>query len=279
MPSSRRTDERFLRSFRPIAPTYLRPALLALLTKRFPSGGAPSKDVVNLVVDSSNGDVRSAVMALQFACASSSGARAPAKGQKKRGGTEARALVEVVTRREQSLALFHLLGKLFYNKRESLCGVCVVCALADRTMGGVAGKGDPPGASTSAKDLQRDRLLDAQLRNEPPLPAHLQEHARRPSRVDVEVRPPSPFPFFLNADLGAIYRPYTQTRRSTRPCSRCTCTRTTRSTAGLRSAPRWRIRSAGSTRMARRACVSPFPPPPFSTLPSLSPSLTSLVPV
>lgn len=54
-------------------------------------------------------------------------------------------------------------------------------------VGGI-GKGDPPGASASAKELQRDRELDARLRKEPPLPAHLKEHARRPSRVDVEVR-------------------------------------------------------------------------------------------
>lgn len=55
------------------------------------------------------------------------------------------------------------------------------------TDGSAIGKGDPPGTSASAKELQRDRELDARLRKEPPLPAHLQEHARRPSRVDVEV--------------------------------------------------------------------------------------------
>lgn len=111
--------------FRPIAPTYLRPALQALLSRRFPAGGGPSKDALALVVDSANGDIRSAVMALQFACASPAAppTTATAKGRKK-----ADALVAAVTRREQSLALFHLLGKLFYNKRESLvrcaCGGC-----------------------------------------------------------------------------------------------------------------------------------------------------------
>ena len=111
--------------FRPIAPTYLRPALQALLGRRFPAGGGPSKDALALVVDSANGDIRSAVMALQFACAAPppNTAATTAKGRRK-----ADALVAAVTRREQSLALFHLLGKLFYNKREShvlcACGGC-----------------------------------------------------------------------------------------------------------------------------------------------------------
>lgn len=55
-------------------------------------------------------------MALHFATPTTA-----AKGKKRGGGADARALMEVVTRREQSLALFHLLGKLFYNKRESRC--------------------------------------------------------------------------------------------------------------------------------------------------------------
>lgn len=111
-----KSDVYVVNSFRPIAPTYLRPALQAMLSKRFPAGGGPNKDVLSLVVDSANGDIRSAVMALQFASPTTA-----AKGKKRGGGADTRALMEVVTRREQSLALFHLLGKLFYNKRASLC--------------------------------------------------------------------------------------------------------------------------------------------------------------
>ncbi|KAH9923879.1 Rad17 cell cycle checkpoint protein-domain-containing protein, partial [Fomitopsis serialis] len=149
--------------FRPIAPTYLRPALQSLLNRHFTGGGSPiSKDVLNLIVDSANGDIRSAIMALQFACSASGSST----GKKKKGGDAgARAVIESVTRREQSLMLFHLLGKLFYNKR----------------------KGDPPNPNASAKDLQRDRDIDSKLKKQPPLPTHLKEHARRTSRVDVEM--------------------------------------------------------------------------------------------
>ena len=81
------------------------PVLQALLDRRFPGSSGPARDVVSLVVDSANGNIRSMVMALQFACP----APAQAAGKAKVKGP-VRALMEVVTRREQSLALFHLLG-------------------------------------------------------------------------------------------------------------------------------------------------------------------------
>jgi cell cycle checkpoint protein len=74
----------------------------------------PSKEVVNIIVESSNGDIRSAVMALQFACVIEMGN----KDRKKKSGEKAATVVlESVTRREQSLVLFHLMGKVLYNKR------------------------------------------------------------------------------------------------------------------------------------------------------------------
>lgn len=60
--------------FNPIAITYLRRAVNSLLDKVFSSSGPsspaqrPPKDVVEMVLDSAHGDIRSAVMALQFAC-------------------------------------------------------------------------------------------------------------------------------------------------------------------------------------------------------------------
>lgn len=84
-------------------------------------GKAPAnpvtKEILDLVIDTSNGDIRSAVMALQFACTAPSltSDSSTKKGRKKGGNT--RALLEAVTRREQSLALFHLIGKVLYNKR------------------------------------------------------------------------------------------------------------------------------------------------------------------
>lgn len=111
-------------SFNPIAATYMRSALKTLLDRHFassPSGARPTQAVLDVIVESSNGDIRSAVMALQFACTADSSTRKPAKGVKKAGkgqGPSARVMLEAVTRREQSLALFHLLGKIMYNKRE-----------------------------------------------------------------------------------------------------------------------------------------------------------------
>ena len=50
------------------------------------------------------------------------------------------------------------------------------------------GKGDPPAPSASAKDIRRDQEIDSRLKDPRPLPPHLAEHERKPSRVDVEVR-------------------------------------------------------------------------------------------
>lgn len=108
-------------------------ALQALLASHFGSlevhermGKQPTRDVIDIIVGSSNGDIRSAIMALQFACvvdlpASSTKSKSQL-ARKNLGGTKrttnARAVLEAVTRREQSLALFHLMGKILYNKRQ-----------------------------------------------------------------------------------------------------------------------------------------------------------------
>ncbi|RDX46443.1 Rad17-domain-containing protein [Lentinus brumalis] len=158
-------------SFNPIAATYMRPALKSLLDRHFSSSSAsgtrPTKEVLDVIVESSNGDIRSAIMALQFACTADKNPHKPAKGAKK--GTKSKGpstavMLEAVTRREQSLALFHLLGKIMYNKR----------------------KGDPPPQSASAKDIRRDQEIDSRLKDPPPLPPHLRDHERKASRVDVE---------------------------------------------------------------------------------------------
>ena len=106
-------------SFNPIAPTLLRKAVQALLDTHIASSSsrsaiAPSKEVIDIIVESANGDIRSAIMALQFACI----IHKPTQRKKKNIGHT--VVLEAVTRREQSLALFHLLGKVLYNKR-SFC--------------------------------------------------------------------------------------------------------------------------------------------------------------
>ena len=91
---------------------------------------------------------------------------------------------EAVTRRESTLVLFHLLGKVLYNKRKYVSSLEDVLSEAFR----FSGKGDSPSSSASAKDIQREREKDAILPDSPPLPGWLAEHSRRTSRVDVDVR-------------------------------------------------------------------------------------------
>ncbi|KAF8908184.1 Rad17 cell cycle checkpoint protein-domain-containing protein [Gymnopilus junonius] len=159
--------------FNPIAPTLLRKALQNILDIHFfsnnsfnPNSSPPSKELLDIIVDSSNGDIRSAIMALQFACITDSSATQKQKGKKKggkNGGAPASVLMEAITRREQSLVLFHLLGKVLYNKR----------------------KDDPASTSATSKDIKKEREADALLPELPPLPEHLKHHERRASRVDV----------------------------------------------------------------------------------------------
>ncbi|KAF7973610.1 hypothetical protein HWV62_14780 [Athelia sp. TMB] len=157
-------------AFNPIAPTLLKRALQALLSTHFSSSQAtqPSKEVVDIVVSSSNGDIRSAINALQFASIpapfSTSTKRKKGDGKDKRVKRDAKVVLEAVTRRESSLALFHLMGKVLYNKR----------------------KGDAPSSSASKAEAQREREQDA-LRPDPsPLPTWLEDHERATSRVDVD---------------------------------------------------------------------------------------------
>ncbi|GAW08212.1 Rad17-domain-containing protein [Lentinula edodes] len=141
--------------FNPIAPTLLKKALQALLSRKFSSQKSPiNGQMLDIIVDSANGDIRSAIMALQFACI---------RLNNKTKGADAQVLMESITRREQSLALFHLMGKVFYNKR----------------------KGDPPAPSASARDIKKDQEIDKRLKDPPKLPPYLSEHDRKASRVDV----------------------------------------------------------------------------------------------
>ncbi|TFK34628.1 Rad17 cell cycle checkpoint protein-domain-containing protein [Crucibulum laeve] len=155
--------------FNPIAVTLMRKALQALLSTHFSSYSVslrcatPSKDVLEIIITSANGDIRSAIMALQFACVVELQPRKGKKGKEKNSAEK--VIMEAITRREQGLHLFHLMGRLLYNKR----------------------KGDPPNPRATTKDIQKDRDLDAGLQDPPKPPPHLREHERRTSRVDVDL--------------------------------------------------------------------------------------------
>ena len=168
----------------------MRKALQAMLNTHFApaaksnsSNLAPSKEALDLVVESSNGDIRSAIMALQFSCV------VPGKKGKK----NATLVLEATTRREQSLALFHLIGKVLHNKRQYYYRV------KHTSHAILSGKADPPSASATAKAIQKEKDLDKLLKDPKPLPAHLAHHERRASRVDVDVR--DVFSGWLDAEL------------------------------------------------------------------------------
>ncbi|KAJ7717210.1 hypothetical protein B0H16DRAFT_1476232 [Mycena metata] len=82
------------------------------------SGSAPTKEMLDIVVETSNGDIRSAIMALQFSCVPTLGGSSVKAARKKGGGAGggAKLVLEAVTRREQSLTLFHFMGRVLYNK-------------------------------------------------------------------------------------------------------------------------------------------------------------------
>ncbi|KAM6494899.1 Rad17 cell cycle checkpoint domain containing protein [Amanita muscaria] len=149
--------------FNPIAPTLLRKALQTLLNTHFASNKSaqPSKEVLDVVVETANGDIRSAIMALQFACVSNN---MRSKPRKKKDANMTTVMLESITRREQGLVLFHLLGKVLYNKR----------------------KGDLPSSSASAKDIQKEKVQDALIKDPPKLPKWLKDHERKASRVDID---------------------------------------------------------------------------------------------
>ncbi|KAG6336985.1 hypothetical protein ID866_2086 [Astraeus odoratus] len=163
--------------FNPIAPTLMTKALHRLLAKHFASQRTskktekqPPKEVLDMIVETSNGDVRSALMALQFACAvplSLTSGKVKSKSSRSRstiaGGKTALAVLEAVTRREQSLVLFHLMGKVLYNKR----------------------KHDPPSSHLSAKEAAKEREMDGRLVDPSPLPEWLSHHERKTSRVSL----------------------------------------------------------------------------------------------
>ncbi|GAA5966338.1 hypothetical protein JCM21900_003101 [Sporobolomyces salmonicolor] len=184
-------------AFNPIAVTIMKKALVRILDRIYmppPSSSRsktasapspstrPSASTLDLIIQHSNGDIRSALMCLQFLSmegadaggatslgVGSKGAKAAAKGKKRKrdeagggghaGKDAAKRLLQFVTARESSLFVFHALGKVLYNKRW----------------------GDSP--QDDKKDLGRPGIV--QEREYDKLPKHFRkEWKRRPSKVD-----------------------------------------------------------------------------------------------
>lgn len=137
-----------------MAPTFIAKALKRVLNLAIPNASdRPSNDVVQLIAQTSNGDLRSAVNSLEMLMKTSSAALTsavsgktalPKKGKGSRGGGKGKVSgskemqilyvepgstqrgyrltsqnrLNQIARREQSLGLFHALGKVLYNKRK-----------------------------------------------------------------------------------------------------------------------------------------------------------------
>ena len=156
-------------------------ALQAIVNRHFQDNPTlrPTKNILDMIITCSRGDIRGAIVELQL---SSLVDKKPTKKGKKSGSSDSVAFLKLASQREQSLALFHLIGKIMYNKRMSFFpfGVPVLkCVLI--------GKGDPPSSSATKREQEQLRLLELSIPNPEKLPPHLKSHDRKASLVDVNV--------------------------------------------------------------------------------------------
>ncbi|SNX83292.1 related to cell cycle checkpoint protein RAD17 [Melanopsichium pennsylvanicum] len=113
--------------FNPVAPTIIIKGLKRAIEKA-PSTASENvnpkalHELLQAIAEDSSGDLRAAVNCLHFMGANSKQFDIAARskvGKKGEDGTKAmRRLMPLVSGRESSLALFHALGKVLYNKRE-----------------------------------------------------------------------------------------------------------------------------------------------------------------
>ena len=118
-------------TFNKIAPTFMVKALSAIITQESRESGrsfVPSKAMLGAL--SASGDVRSAIMGLEFLAVNGDlGAfservrfneKKSKKGKSSLGGSELndieQEMLQTVTQRESSLGFFHAVGKVVYNK-------------------------------------------------------------------------------------------------------------------------------------------------------------------
>ncbi|ORY20600.1 Rad17 cell cycle checkpoint protein-domain-containing protein [Naematelia encephala] len=172
--------------FIPLAPTFVIKALNRVLSIAVPNlSHRPPSSAIQLIALSCNGDLRSAINSLQLLCSdrsavvgkkrknrndddetspsvrksSGKGSRG-GKGSKLNVSEDLRAVLDAVTRREQSLNLFHALGKVFYNKRLGDPGI----------------DDDDQEAVKAVESLPSDELL----------PRHVRHYGRTKSMVQME---------------------------------------------------------------------------------------------
>lgn len=194
-----RTSPAFMHiSFNSVAVTFLRKTLLAIIAtekqRSLHNIPAPTsvaaKELADVVASMSNGDIRNAINSLQMALTSSQsgtvakGSKRTADGKPKDGKSIARKqakMISLATGREASLAIFHALGKILYNKR---IGDPQDEVREESDSDEEDERGGPESAwLKSAMNTFLGGPIDQTVM---PLPAHLQHLKRRQSRVDVE---------------------------------------------------------------------------------------------
>ena len=193
-------------------------ALQAVANRHFHDSSSlrPTKNTLEMITTCSHGDIRGAVMELQL---SSLINRKPIKKSKKRDPDNSIALLKLVSQREQSLALFHLIGKVMYNKRASRFPHGT-----PMTKYASVGKGDPPSSSTTKREKEQLRLFEHSIPDPEKLPPHLESHDREASLVDVNVWFCNRFDGVCQTDLFG--RHSMRIRRSIHHYFPYTCTRT-----------------------------------------------------
>ncbi|KAF8246018.1 hypothetical protein K440DRAFT_554181 [Wilcoxina mikolae CBS 423.85] len=117
-------------SFNKIAPTYMCKALNTIVAQESRESGrkfGPSKAVLDAL--STSGDIRSAIMGLEFLARNGdlpgtgfserivTGRRRGKKPEDRALSADERRMVEAVTQRESTYGIFHAVGKVLYNKR------------------------------------------------------------------------------------------------------------------------------------------------------------------
>lgn len=93
-------------------------ALQAIANQHFQDSPSlrPTKNILDMIITCSRGDIRGAVMELQLCSLVD---KKPVRKGKKSGPNDSVTFLKLASQREQSLALFHLIGKVLYNKRMS----------------------------------------------------------------------------------------------------------------------------------------------------------------
>ncbi|KAJ1027468.1 hypothetical protein NDA18_003474 [Ustilago nuda] len=198
-------------TFNPVAPTIIIKALKRAIEQAPPGSGRVLEkgmlmELLQAVAEDSNGDLRAAVNCLQFVGINRGllHAAAGAKGRKtgNKGATQQersnimRKLIPLVSGRESSLALFHALGRVLYNKREgdpNDQGPQIKRAINQDAYSD-SEDDDANNSSEAGNSLQRD--IKTTIRSFIPpstshdtgerLPEHMSHLFRRQSRVSVD---------------------------------------------------------------------------------------------